>query len=846
MKKFNLIVLFLLIAKAMFGQEPAYHSLPYTQEPNFFKAQRKMDKHFRSSLEEIKGGSATANEKQQAAKEIEEFAEYKRWENFWRDRVKYDGNYPSAGFLYTEFLKRSTSSPNLFTTATNWTNISQTTNTGGYFGMGRTTCTAYHPTDSNIFYVGSPNGGIWKTDDGGFDYIPLGDNLPFVSAGVILVDPVNPDILYVSSGDAVGWWNYNAGIYKSIDGGLTWLPTGLVWQLSAQKAIYNMVFEPGNSSTIYIASTGGLYKSSNAGLTFNIIKTGSVNDIKFKPGSSTELYITIDDYWNSSEVYYSNNSGTSFSKISNFNTNYNFLKLAVTPANPNLLGVYASVNDKVFMSFNSGSTFNLQCSNAPGNGAFFISPINANDVYCGGVDVARSTNAGVNWTTITKWYNAPPLPEVHADLHNISYNPLHPNDLYFNNDGGLYVLNVPSNTWLELSEQLIITQFYSVANSQTNSDFIIGGIQDNGGVKRFSPGFWGATNGGDAMETAVDPVNDNIIYTTYILGQLYRSNDKWTADTYHDITPKDNFGNPLEGEWVTPYSLNPKNRTTIFAAYSDVYKSTNRGDTWTAISQNLTSGNKLQALAIAPSDSQVIYTCRDNILYSTTNSGSTWANITLSGSERITSILVHPTQPNTIWLSRAGFGAKVFKSINGGLTFQNVSGSLPNVPANCLFYEPGSINGIYVGTDLGVFYINDTLANWVSFNNGLPAVPVTDFSIYLPTNKLRVATYGRGLWETDLYAAFVGIKENISQSSTLIYPNPANESFTINNANSFKDENTEVNVLDLQGRLIFNSNDNRLSDTKTIYTKSWENGVYIVQLINSSKIISNNKLIIQH
>ena len=847
MKNTLIAIVFFFCSFNLFAQESKPDFLPYTKESNFFKAQRKMNRHFRYSLDELKKEAIGVKEKAAAAKEIEEFSEYKRWEFFWRDRVFSDGKYPSAAFLYSAFKARELESSVSKLATSSWTNISQTTSTGGYSGMGRTTCIAFHPTDTNIFYVGSPNGGLWKTTNAGLNYIPLGDQLPFVSAGSILVDPSNPNTLYVSSGDAVGWWNYNAGVYKSIDGGLTWNPTGLVWQLSAQKAIYKMEFEPGNSSIIYVASTGGLYKSTNGGSTFNLIYAGSINDIKFKPGSSSELYISVDNYWGSSEIYYSSNSATSFTKITNFNTNYNFLKLAVTPANPSVVAVYCSVNNQVYRSSNSGSTFNLKSSNAPGNGAFFISPTNATEMYCGNVDVAKSSDAGVTWSNITIWYNSPPLPEVHADLHNITYNPLTPTTIYFNNDGGLYQLNTNSNTWLELSNNLVITQFYSVANSQTNSDFVIGGTQDNGGRKRISIGNWLATNGGDAMETAVDPNNDNTIYTTYTFGKLYRSLDQWTLDVYHDITPKDNFGIDYVGDWVTPYSLNPQNSTTIFAGYTEVYKSTNRGDSWTAISNNLlagSSGSTLQALAIAPSDSQFIYTSSGNVLYFTSNAGTTWNTTTLAGTNRITAILVHPSQPNTLWVSRAGFGSKVFKSSDGGITFQNVSGTLPNVPANCLFYEPSSANGIYVGTDLGVYYKNDSLANWVAYNNGLPAVTVTDFAIYSPANKLRIATYGRGIWETNLYSTNVGISENSTTQPISIYPNPANDFFNV--LNPIKSGKTQVVVRDIQGRFIYNVDANMNAIDTKIDCKNWANGIYIVQIINENKMLSNNKILVQH
>lgn len=702
----------------------------------------------------------------------DEYSKFKRWQWFWKDRLLPDGSFPNIN----DNLKAYTAAQKLSKafwagenrTDPSWKLISQTSTTGGYNGMGRTTCIAFHPTDVNTFYVGAPQGGLWKTTNNGQSYTPLTDALPYVAVGSCVVDPVDPNIIYISCGDHSGWWTYSIGVYKSIDGGVNWTPTGLTYSLSQGVAMFKMLIDPFDHNIVYLAASNGVFKTINGGTQWTKIKDGFYSDIAFEPGTSN-LYAAQHDYWGSSEIYKTTNKGGTWTQLSNFNMNYNWIRLAVTPANSNILAASNSSDNSLYVSYSKGANLSLK-GNMPtqGNGnaenaTLFISPNDPNIFYAGYVNIYKSTTGGTNWQQQTLWYGGGGYPEVHADHHNISFSPANKKLIWFNCDGGLYQYNENFENWTDFSNGLAVTQFYRIAISQKDPKFMIGGTQDNGGRKWTPSGNWASTNGGDAMEVAIDPSNDNVIYTTYVNGNLYRSNDKWVNDQYHDISSKIPGGKP-NGSWVTPYMIDPNNSSTLIAAYNDVYMTTDKGETWSQISTNLTGSkdNTLDCIQIAASDSKIILCSRGNTLYKTTNKGSSWNTITVPDGSNISSITIHPTNPNIIWLTRSGYsdGQKVYKTINGGTSWTNISASLPNVPVNCMVYEKGTSDAIYIGTDIGVFYRNNALSDWVPYTLGMPNTVTTDLEIQYQNKLIRAATFGRGIWESSLAQPEV-VKANI-------------------------------------------------------------------------------------
>jgi hypothetical protein len=253
--------------------------------------------------------------------------------------------------------------------------------------------------------------------------------------------------------------------------------------------------------------------------------------------------------------------------------------------------------------------------------------------------------------------------------------------------------------------------------------------------------------GADGMEGAVAPDDPNIIYGCFQNGGISRSDDG--GQTFNNI----GFTITEEGPWVTPYVIDRNDPQVVIAGFRNLWRSTDRGDTWTQWTTVSTS-RAVRAIAIAPSNSDVVYYCNDNWMRRTENNGGTWlAASTGLPDAAISSIAVDPADPLHVFVCLSGYmpGEKVYESADGGATWTNISGNLPNVPANTIVYQEGSNDGIYVGTDLGVLYTDNTLSNWQPFSQGLPRLAVTELEINANLGKLRAATYGRGLWESDLY-----------------------------------------------------------------------------------------------
>ncbi|HUM47038.1 MAG TPA: T9SS type A sorting domain-containing protein, partial [Chitinophagales bacterium] len=300
--------------------------------------------------------------------------------------------------------------------------------------------------------------------------------------------------------------------------------------------------------------------------------------------------------------------------------------------------------------------------------------------------------------------------------------------------------------WTDLSNGLSISQIYRLSSSVTNPDIIYSGWQDNGS-NRWNGTSWNQVFGADGMQPLVDYTNENIVYICYQYGALHKSTDG--GENFQSVAPG-------SGGWITPYAMDPVNHNILYYGANSVYKTTNGASNWTTAGSNLFSSLPCNAITIAPSNPNYVYAASLDKMFVSTTGGNPWTNITAGlpvTTSGINYIAVDNTDPLNVWVAISGYvgGSKVFHSVNGGTSWTNVSGSLPNVPVNCIVYEPDSQDGVYIGTDIGVFYRDNTLADWVPYNAGLPNVMVHHLEINPTTGKLLAATYGRGIWESDLY-----------------------------------------------------------------------------------------------
>jgi photosystem II stability/assembly factor-like uncharacterized protein len=833
--------------------------------PNFFETQRVFEEYAKSSGESVN----------YFIEKDSYYAKYKRWEHFWETRVDSDGQFPDANILRTEMKNLLKEKKYLFSdkSLSNWTFAGPSTflsNNAG--GIGRVNCIAFHPTLPNTFWVGTPGGGLWKTTDAGATWSTTTDNLPVLGISDIAINYLNPSIIYIATGDGetvlVNPGSIRSvGVLKSIDGGITFNETGLSMNLTNQKIVNRLLIHPSNPFILIAAASDGIWKTTDGGTNWTNEQAGWFTDLEFKPDDPNYIYASTLSNTGTSQIFRSTDGGNSWTQVTGL-SGINRIDLAVTPSLPTVVSALCADQTGqggmkgIYSSINNGASFTLalngDCTNnmlgrkyngddCGGQGvydiAYSIHPTNPDEIWVAGINNWKTADGGASWNINTMNTYDPVLnpvaaPYLHSDKHKIAYHPMNSDFVFTCSDAGLHVTNNGGATWYDLSDGLGISQMYKIGVSAISPDRVLCGLQDNGLKQKISTG-WLEVMSGDNMEEIIDPVDEAVQYSCALTGILYRTLDNWVSREIiaYNIPGFTSYvtANGLgPGSWVTPFMLDPNNHQTLFIGYNDIFKSTDRGDTWSQIS-NFNSAATLKHISIAPSNSQVIYAATYDTLYVSGNGGAIWTYQTISTitgnvAHKISSITISPLDPLTLWVTISGFNAgnKVFKSINGGASWTNVSGTLPNIPINCMVYENGSNDGTYIGTDLGVFFKDNSLSDWIPYDNGLPNVQINELEISYVDNTLWAATYGRGLWKSDLFT--VGINENNAFSNAVIlYPNPSKGTFTLEIDNF---EATKIEVYTAVGEIIHTA-EIQANQTSIDLTDSAK-GVYFVHIVSAN------------
>lgn len=534
--------------------------------------------------------------------------------------------------------------------------------------------------------------------------------------------------------------------------------------------------------------------------------------------------------------------------------------MGVSPNNPNIVYILEASNGKFgafYRSTDSGisfvkldhgtnnyfgysSTASDDLGQAPRDMDIAVNPNNANDVHIAGILTWRSTNAGDSFTITSQWVPSIAASEnigyCHADIDIMEYVE---DKLYVGSDGGIFVAENPlvvnSNYYTDLSTGLGIRQFYKIGVNQNVPEVITGGSQDNGSSVFTNTGVWKDWLGADGMETFVDKTNNNILYGTTQNGSLYKSNNQGT--TYFSLNSPEN----RTGNWITPFEQDPLIANRIYSGYDKVYCSNNGGSSWTAVSQSF--GNNLTHLKIAPSNNSIMYASSGSTLYKTTNGGTTnWTTLT-GFSGYINSIAIHPTDANKIAIATTN-SQKVFVSTDGGETWTSYLKNLPNFSALALTWTNYLQEGLYVGMNYGVYYIEteNPTADWLPFSNNLPNVQINELEINTASNKLFAGTYGRGMWKSNLFdPGALNTNEFEALNSVKLFPNPASDVVSLI---WDKNENVTIKIYNTLGKLVYYAKDKTLLNTLEINTVNLDSGIYFVN-INTVNGFITKKLIIE-
>jgi len=693
------------------------------------------------------------------------YKQYKRWANYWETRVLEDGSFPVNNRNWVDFKNLLVGSANKSGGVGDWQPLGpfSHTNTDSWSsGTGRVNTIVEDPNNSSILYVGAPAGGVWKSTDAGSTWTPLGDELSVIGVSGIAIDPNNSSIIYLATGDSDGGDTYSIGVLKSTDGGLSWTSAGNVAGETTE-----LIIDPTNSNVIYLATSSGVYKSTDAGASWSNIQSGNIRDIDMKPGSPNVIYAV-----SSSNFYKTTDSGANWSTItSGLPSASGRLGIATTAANSNYVyvlsattgngfqGVYRSTNSATSFTAMNTSTDIFESTQAWYDMAIAASQTNANEIVTGVLNLWRSTNGGSSFTQLNNWSSPGSAAYTHADIHYLKY---YGNNLYCGSDGGIYHSTNSGNDFTDLSAGLQIGQFYRIGGSQNDVNTISGGLQDNGGYVLKS-GVWKNYYGADGMEAGVDGNNSNIIFGMIQNGDLYRSTNGGNSSSGQ--------GSPMSGRWVTPMQMDPNN-DRLLAGYDDLHEF-DYGSGWNQLS-TFTFPDQLRCIEIYDGNSDVIFVSTDDNIYKTIDNGANFTEITgsLPTNSVITSIEVNPSNSNEIWITRGGWTATnhIYHTSDGGANWTNLTGNLPNLPCNIIKYDDGTNGGVYVGTDIGVYYRDNDLGTWIQYMNNLPNVVVNDLEINEASNVIRAGTYGRGVWESPNYNTFdydAGISEISSPDASI-------------------------------------------------------------------------------
>ncbi len=715
-------------------------------------------------------------------------------------------------------------------------------NIGPGFMSGRIADIAFNPQNPNIRYVAVGSGGVWKTDNAGTTWTPVFDKQASFSIGALAIDPSNPHIIWVGTGENVGGRHvgFGDGIYRSQDGGVHWENMGL----KESEHLSTIIVHPDNSSTLFVAAQGplwsaggqrGFFRTTDAGKTWE--KTlgddeyTGVTDIVIDPRNPDLLYAATWQHHRTvaalmgggpeSGIHRSTDGGLTWSKLSEGLPDGNMGKigLAISPQNPDV--IYAAIETDrreggVWISTDRGASWEAGAEVVGGGtGPHYYQELYANPHHEGWLYLLS------NITQISKDGGKTFQPmnneHKHIDDHALAFHPTDEAYLMLGTDGGLYESFDHTKSW-RFAANLPLTQFYKVAVDDDVPFYnVYGGTQDNnsqGGPSRTNNvhgirnSDWFVTLFGDGHQSATEPGNPNIVYSEWQRGNLARY-DRTVGEIVY-IKPQGEPGDaPDRFNWDTPILISPHSPTRLYFASQRVWRSDNRGDSWSAISGDLTRNqqrallpimgrqqswdapwdayamsqyNTITSLAESPVQEGLLYAATDDGLVQVSeDSGQSWRAIEvgkLPGVPEhafVNDIKADLYDADTVYIALdnhkyGDFKPYLLKSTNRGRKWRSIAGDLPERHLVWrVVQDHVKSDLLFAATEFGVFFTIDGGKRWVELNGDMPAISLRDLTIQRRENDLVAASFGRGFFVLDDYSPLREVTTEMLEQETALF-----------------------------------------------------------------------------
>ena len=710
---------------------------------------------------------------------------------------------------------------------------------------GRLNVITLHPDNEEVIFVGASSGGIFKSDDNGQNWIPIADSFEHLSIADIVFAPSNTNVMYAGTGDPniSGTPHPGNGVYKSTDGGETWTNIGL----SEGSIVSKIVVHPTDPDIVYVGMMGlpfernndrGLYKTTDGGDTWEQVlflsDEAGITDLRINPENPDIIYAAG---WNRirnnqeslvtgdfARVFKTTDGGDNWEMLTGGlpETPQSRIGLEMSATNPDRLWAIVVGEEfeveGLYRTDNGGDTWTNIITNPfdlqgilGGFGWYFgkvrVNPLDDNEVSILGVDMWTSFDNGQTWEmTVPPWY----FYEVHADKHDMVYAPS--GNILLATDGGLYRTENHFASWDDIDD-IPNTQFYKVAIDPFQSEVYTGGAQDNGTTTGSYTNIddWSRDYGGDGFQCIYDPVIQGLKYMETQYGNLVYSDNGFIDQFTFGIDEDD------RRNWSMPYVMSQfDNAEFITGTYRVYHISDAPFGFWEPISFDLTDGNiygdtfhNISAVEIDKYAGETFYagTTDGNVWRG--NAGGVWINITSGLPDRyVTSINTSRESPQHVWVSHSGYKdndntAHLHHSTNGGTTWTDITGDLPEQPINHIEVLNDSI--LFIATDFGVYNTVNGGENWERIGNNMPQIPVFDLEVDTANHRLVAGTFARSIWSFPTDSLFTwpevgdpGIYvENPKTNRINIYPNPVNDRLHISGI-----EKSNIEVYNMSGQKV--------------------------------------------